>query len=923
MSFARIASILVLIAGLATSGLAVASAPGESPTEQADIPSGCIRAPFPTEPTGPSVRIRRGIKSTTSKATFDLALWRVPCANNAQRSVTLIKVTGASQEVYGSGYASNPFVCSSDFALSQGGMPFYISFVSEDPYSTLCNSFAVGQSKVYVVDVILSQTFDGQKAFEIGYARTLLTTVPAYLRSPAQFAVSAVLAGTGTGRITSSDGQINCGSAGGSWCSAQFDETAEVVLTATPGSDSMFAGWVEPACGTTAATTSIVVLRAVTCTARFEPGPVEPQTGFWYDPSRPAIGFGIERNGSRMMLAGYLYRDPGDGTPVWFNATGSYAVRTFSGRVEHYYGGPSFGSDGGGAPGMVAGGNLTVVFSSPTTASISWPGLATPFSLVRYQFADQAPDIAAARAEGTGSARMTVPDPATGALIARMAQSRIIVTLQPDGDARARAGALQGRMAGMGVSRVESLATVPQLIVDAPPEALEALRRDPDVVSVERDQPMFFTLRQSGPLVQADQMRWAGAIGSGRAVAIVDSGVDASHPFLGDRVIAEACFSTNYYQNANNRLISTCPNGQATQISPGAAGPCGSANCEHGTHVAGIAAGAGSDIFGVAPGAGIVSVKVATMVQVPGCPPQNCTGIVGSDVLRALDWINQNAARLGIAAVNMSLGGSELYSDYCDYLSYKPLIDALRAKGIAVVVAAGNDGQSRYVTVPACISTAIAVGSTTKSGSISSFSNIWRNRILMAPGSDILSSIPGGDFATMDGTSMAAPHVSGAFVTLRGLLPYASVEAIRDKLLATGTRDSAGLGFYRINTRDTAVALDAAARIAPETGWWWTPGAGGRGYFMETQGNQVFMASYHYRPDGSAEWEVGQGQVGFAGQIQFAMRRYVGGSSLDGAIRVPTETTGHGQVTLVFSDRRNGLIVLPDGRRQTLSRYAF
>ncbi|MFY0104287.1 hypothetical protein ABTP95_20940, partial [Acinetobacter baumannii] len=84
---------------------------------------------------------------------------------------------------------------------------------------------------------------------------------------------------------------------------------------------------------------------------------------------------------------------------------------------------------------------------------------------------------------------------------------------------------------------------------------------------VERDRPMFFTLRQSGPLVQADQMRWAGAIGTGRAVAIVDSGIDASHPFLGGRVIAEACFSTNYYQDANNRLISTCPNGQATQIS--------------------------------------------------------------------------------------------------------------------------------------------------------------------------------------------------------------------------------------------------------------------------------------------------------------------------------------------------------------------
>lgn len=920
MSFARIASIFVLLAGFASPALA-ASESDLAANEQADIPIGCIARPFPTAPSGPSVRIRPGVTSTTSTATFDLAFWRVPCANNAQRSVMLMKVTGASQQIFGSGYASNPFVCSIDFSLSQGGMAVPFSFVGEESFSILCNSFAVGQSKTYVLDVTLP-TFDSQKSFEIHYARAPLAAIPAYVRNPSKFTVAAAFAGAGVGRVTSRDGRIDCGS-GSTGCAAQFDETSEVVLTAAPDAESIFTGWIEPGCGTTAATTSIVVSAAITCSARFELGPVEPQTGFWYDPTRPAIGFGIERNGARMMLAGYLYRDPGDGTPVWFNATGSYAVRTFSGRLEHYYGGPSFGSDGGGTPGMVPGGNLTVTFSSPTTASIAWPGLATPFNLVRYQFGDQAPDIAAAQADTTPSARITPRNPAADALMARMAQSRAIVTLKQNGDVRGRAGALQGRMARMGVSRARSIVTAPQLIADASPAILEALRRDPDVAAVEFDQPMYFTLRQSGPLVQADQMRWAGAIGSGRAVAIVDSGVDASHPFLGGRIVAEACFSTNYYEDASNQLISTCPNGQATQISPGAAGPCGSADCEHGTHVAGIAAGAGTDIFGVASGAAIVSVKVATMVRVPGCPPQNCTGSAVSDVLRALDWINQNAARLGIAAVNLSLGGRNLYSGYCDYSSYKPLIDALRANGIAVVAAAGNDGRVRYVSEPACVSTAIAVGSTTKSGAVSSFSNTWSNRILMAPGSDILSSVPGGGFVAISGTSMASPHVSGAFVALRGLFPFAGVEAMREKLLATGTRDSGGRGYYRINIRDAAVALDTGTRIAPETGWWWTPGAGGRGYFMETQGNQVFMASYHYRPDGTAEWEVGQGQVGFAGQIQFAMRRYVGGSSLDGAIRVPTETAGQGTVTLVFSDRRNGIIVLPDGRRQTLSRYAF
>src|SRR5204862_771645 len=99
------------------------------------------------------------------------------------------------------------------------------------------------------------------------------------------------------------------------------------------------------------------------------------------------------------------------------------------------------------------------------------------------------------------------------------------------------------------------------------------------------------TLAQSVPLVQGDQAWSAGYDGTGRVVAIVDTGVDKSHPFLLNKVVAEACFSSF----AAGHSTSLCPNGQSQQIGVGAGVPCGPLNlgCWHGTHVAGIAAGNG------------------------------------------------------------------------------------------------------------------------------------------------------------------------------------------------------------------------------------------------------------------------------------------------------------------------------------------
>ena len=123
---------------------------------------------------------------------------------------------------------------------------------------------------------------------------------------------------------------------------------------------------------------------------------------------------------------------------------------------------------------------------------------------------------------------------------------------------------------------------------------------------------------ESVPLIQGDQAWAAGYDGSGTVVAIVDSGVDRNHAFLGGRVVEEACYSST---NAGESQ-SVCPNGLEEQIGEGAAAPCSLASCMQGTHVAGIVAGNGSSagqaFSGVAKNAQIMAVQVFWEIIDPG-----------------------------------------------------------------------------------------------------------------------------------------------------------------------------------------------------------------------------------------------------------------------------------------------------------------
>lgn len=333
--------------------------------------------------------------------------------------------------------------------------------------------------------------------------------------------------------------------------------------------------------------------------------------------------------------------------------------------------------------------------------------------------------------------------------------------------------------------------------------ALEALATMRGVTSIVENAVDRVDLASSVPIINAAPTLASGITGAGWRVAIADTGIEKTHGFLTGKVVSEAC-----YVNAGGAGTGTgtCPGGGFASTAVGSGVPCTASNdCSHGTHVAGIAAGVnagGTGVNGVAPGAQLIALQVftrfddtATCGSNPGDVP--CAVSYVSDQVLALAHVASLAGANNvnqIAAVNMSLGGGQYSSQAdCDAATSnansgrKAAIDNLRSLGIAVVASSGNNGYPTSMGAPGCISSAVSVGSITDALAVSSFSNNAPFLSLYAPGSDVTSSVTGNGFASFNGTSMAAPHVAGAWALMKQALPSASVSSVLAAFQATGT----------------------------------------------------------------------------------------------------------------------------------------
>jgi subtilisin family serine protease len=435
-------------------------------------------------------------------------------------------------------------------------------------------------------------------------------------------------------------------------------------------------------------------------------------------------------------------------------------------------------------------------------------------------------------AETNGSVRIII-----GVRVAFAAQGLISannVALQRNQIAVAQSAVLN-KVASLKNSPVtpKLFAIIPFMAVEANPAELKALTQLAEVTSIEEDRVAKPSDAQSNSVMGAATAWGLGYSGAGQTIAILDSGVDKTHPFLTGKVVSEACYSSN---NAADGATSVCPGGVTQSTAAGSAMPyggnCSPGTCDHGTVVAGIAAGNNGTLFGVAKDASLIAIQVFSRFDsAANCGSATpCALTYTSDQILGLQQVYALRNSFHIAAVNMSLGSGQYSSQStCDSAnpSIKAIIDILRSVNIPTIVASGNDGYTNSMAAPACLSSAISVGATFDVAGYSNNcagNNLGISSIdailcesdsasflnLLAPGAEINSSIPGGGYQAWYGTSMAAPQVAGAWAIMTQKNASLTVTAGLNALTSTGVpindpRNSIVKPRIQINTALNAI----------------------------------------------------------------------------------------------------------------------
>ena len=293
-------------------------------------------------------------------------------------------------------------------------------------------------------------------------------------------------------------------------------------------------------------------------------------------------------------------------------------------------------------------------------------------------------------------------------------------------------------------------------------------------------------------------------------VAVIDSGVAASHPDLSSQV------ATNAGETAANGIDDDA-NGYVDDVAGwdfvGDDPDPDDAN-GHGTHVAGTIAARGND------GAGVVGVAPTTRIMALRVLDANGSGSL-ADVLSAYGY----AVRRGARVVNLSLGGDSSSRAERDAIAAAPGVLFVAAAGNGGVDEIGDNGDVAGAEYPCSydLANVVCVAASDSNDQLASFSNYGATSVdLAAPGVNILSDQPlsGGvaQYAYYDGTSMATPHVSGAAALAMALSPGASVAAVKQGLLNGTDARPALVGKTvsggRLDARRTLELLSGAPTIA-------------------------------------------------------------------------------------------------------------
>jgi subtilisin family serine protease len=355
------------------------------------------------------------------------------------------------------------------------------------------------------------------------------------------------------------------------------------------------------------------------------------------------------------------------------------------------------------------------------------------------------------------------------------------------GARRGRAAAVAALAAQFGTRDKGSVRGLSVRRLRVPAAAAVALERtletDPSVGYVEVDATVEAAITPNDPYYTPDTewglpligapAAWNTSTGTGGpTIAVIDTGVDGTHPDLGGRVLPGIDLVNNDSDPSDDN--------------------------DHGTHVAGIIAATGNNGIG---GAGVCWGCRILPVKALDASGSGAYSTIAS----AITWASDHGARI----INMSLGGYATSTTLGSAVSYA------QERGIIVVAAAGNDGStSRFY--PAAYPGVVGVGASTATGALISFSNRGTDWVDVAAGACSMSTSPGGGYQYMCGTSMATPFVSGSLGLLLAAVPAATATQAATAIETTaGPQCTDGTAHGLIHLDTALSALLAAQPPSP------------------------------------------------------------------------------------------------------------